>query len=126
MQKTALVTGGARRVGRAICLGLSKAGYTVAIHHNSSSEAAGNLLAEIVESGGRAAIVSADLADADDTRALFDNAIAEVGPIGLLVNNASMFEEDSLLQPNDDLWDRHFNIHVKAPSLLAALIPLHY
>jgi NAD(P)-dependent dehydrogenase (short-subunit alcohol dehydrogenase family) len=120
MRKTALVTGGARRVGRAICMGLAEAGYVVAIHHNSSLEAAEELATEIIHQGGKAEILQADLANAADARALFDRACERIGPIGLLVNNASLFEEDSLQLPDDALWDRHFAIHVKAPTLLAS------
>jgi len=120
MHKTVLVTGGAQRVGRSICLGLANAGYAVAVHHNSSTEAAEELVAEISANGGQAVRVKADLSDSNDTRGLIDRAIAELGPIGLLVNNASLFEEDSLDNLDDELWDKHFAVHVKAPTLLAS------
>ena len=120
MLKTALVTGGAQRVGRAICLGLAEAGYAIAIHYNSSASPAEALAAEIVAAGGSATSVKADLNDPAETRSLLERASKELGPIGLLVNNASLFEEDSLARIDDELWDRHFNVHVKAPSLLAS------
>ncbi|MEP0943459.1 MAG: SDR family oxidoreductase [Rhizobiaceae bacterium] len=120
MKKTALVTGGSQRVGRSICLGLANAGYTVAIHYNSSAAPAEALAAEIIAAGGRAAAVKADLSNSAETRTLMQQAIDAIGPIGLLVNNASLFEEDSLEEIDDETWDRHFAVHVKAPSLLAS------
>lgn len=125
MPKTALVTGGAQRVGRSICLGLAESGYAVAVHYNSSSAAADELVAEITANGGRAVSVSADLSDSRETRTLVDRAVAALGPVGLLVNNASLFEEDALDNLDDDLWDKHFAVHVKAPSLLAAAFAAH-
>ena len=120
MIKTALVTGGSQRVGRSICLGVADAGYAVAIHYNSSAAPAEALVAEIVAAGGRAAAVQADLSKGAETRTLMQRTSSEFGPIGLLVNNASLFEEDSLDEINDETWDRHFAIHVKAPSILAS------
>ena len=124
MIKTALVTGGSQRVGRSICQGLAAAGYKVAIHYNSSAAPAEALAAELNEAYGDgaliAAAVKADLADGAETRTLMQRAIDEVGPIGLLVNNASLFEEDSLADIDDEIWDRHFAVHVKAPSLLSS------
>lgn len=124
MIKTALVTGGSQRVGRSICQGLVAAGYKVAIHYNSSAAPAEALAAELNEAhgdGGTIAVaVKADLADGAETRTLMQRAIDQIGPIGLLVNNASLFEEDSLDDIDDDTWDRHFAVHVKAPSLLAS------
>ena len=120
MIKTALVTGGSQRVGRSICLGLAQAGYAIAIHYNSSAAPAEALAEEIKENGGHAIAVKADLSKGDETRTLMQRAIDEIGPIGLLVNNASLFEEDSLDHIDDEVWDRHFAVHVKAPSLLAS------
>ena len=118
--KTALVTGGAKRVGRSICLGLAASGYSVVIHHNRSENDAQTLVDEIQSMGGKASAVSGDLTSSHNIAALFQNAVSEFGPIDLLINNASVFEEDSYHAFDEDVWDRHFNLHVKAPSLLAA------
>lgn len=124
MIKTALVTGGSQRVGRSICQGLAAAGFKVAIHYNSSAAPAEALAGELNETHGNgeriSVAVKADLADGAETRTLMQRAIDQIGPIGLLVNNASLFEEDSLDDIDDDTWDRHFAVHVKAPSLLAS------
>src|SRR5262245_57317294 len=94
--KTALVTGGAKRIGQAIVEDLAAHGFAVAIHANTSLEEAEELAAVIRDKGGRAAAVQADLNDTRDTVQLMARATAAVGPIGLLVNNASSFEKDSL------------------------------
>ena len=124
MIKTALVTGGSQRVGRSICMGLAQAGYKIAIHYNSSAAPAEALAEELNEAHGDGATIAvaikADLANGAETRTLVQRAIDQIGPIGLLVNNASLFEEDSLQEIDDDTWDRHFAVHVKAPSLLSS------
>lgn len=120
MQKTALVTGGARRVGKAITQGLAKAGYSLAIHYNSSSDSADRLRSEIVANGGAAATFKADLADTVQANALFARARKELGDIDLLINNASLFEEDAYDALDEATWDRHFALHVKAPVQLAS------
>jgi NAD(P)-dependent dehydrogenase (short-subunit alcohol dehydrogenase family) len=125
--RTALVTGAARRVGRAIALDLSRSGFAVAIHCNASRREAAALAADIEGRGGRAAVVQADLTDADATSRLVGEAAAALGPIGLLVNNASVFDRDELLDFDWRGWERHFAVHLKAPVELsrsfAALLP---
>ncbi|ESZ24566.1 MULTISPECIES: SDR family oxidoreductase [unclassified Mesorhizobium] len=116
---TALVTGGARRIGRAIVEDLAAHGFAVAIHCNRSRTQADVLAAEIIAGGGRAAVVAADLTDMDAVGDLVGQAQAALGPIPLLVNNASLFEDDSVLDFEWRAWDRHFAVHVKAPALLA-------
>ncbi|MCQ8870959.1 SDR family oxidoreductase [Mesorhizobium sp. LMG17149] len=116
---TALVTGGARRIGRAIVEDLAAHGFAVAIHCNRSRIEADALAAKIIAGGGRAAVVAADLTDMDAVDDLVGQAQAALGPIPLLVNNASLFEDDSVLDFDWRAWDRHFAVHVKAPALLA-------
>jgi NAD(P)-dependent dehydrogenase (short-subunit alcohol dehydrogenase family) len=116
---TALVTGGAKRIGRAIVEDLAAHGFAVAIHCNRSRIEADALAAAINVSGGRAAVIAADLTDMDAVGDLVGQAKAALGPISLLVNNASLFEDDSVLDFDWRAWDRHFAVHVKAPALLA-------
>ncbi|AMX99754.1 SDR family oxidoreductase [Mesorhizobium ciceri] len=116
---TALVTGGARRIGRAIVEDLAAHGFAVAIHCSRSRSEADALAAEIIAGGGRAAVVAADLTDMDAIDDLIGEAQAALGPLSLLVNNASLFEDDSVLDFDWRAWDRHFAVHVKAPALLA-------
>ncbi|MBZ9744622.1 SDR family oxidoreductase [Mesorhizobium sp. CO1-1-7] len=115
----ALVTGGAKRIGKAIVEDLASHGFAVAIHSNRSHDAADALAAGINRSGGRAAVVAADLTDMDAVGDLVGQAEAALGPISLLVNNASLFVDDSVEDFDWRAWDRHFAIHLKTPALLA-------
>lgn len=117
--KTALVTGGARRIGKAIVEDLAAHGFAIAIHANGAMTEAQALADDIRSKGGRAVAVAADLTDMDAVSGLMDKAVAGLGPIGLLVNNASLFKKDSLEAFDEKIWDDHFALHVKAPSLLA-------
>lgn len=118
-EKTALVTGGARRIGKAIVEDLAAHGFAVAIHCRDSREDAGNLAESIVANGGRAAVIEADLIDPDAAANVVAKANAALGPLGLLVNSASLFVDDSAENFEWADWDRHFAIHLKAPALLS-------
>lgn len=119
MAGNVLVTGGAKRIGRAIVEDLSAHGFGVAIHCNRARADADDLAQSINASGGRAVVVQADLADMESVDGLIAAAEAVLGPITLLVNNASVFEGDSVTDFGWAAWDRHFALHVKAPALLA-------
>jgi NAD(P)-dependent dehydrogenase (short-subunit alcohol dehydrogenase family) len=116
--KAALVTGGARRIGRALALALAEAGYAVAVHHHSSHAAAEALVAEIAAAGGRALALAADLSDEIAVRQLLPDAMAVLGPIGVLVNNASIFENDTVATATRESWDAHLAINLRAPFVL--------
>ena len=115
----ALVTGGAQRIGRAIVIALARAGYAVAIHANHSRGAAETLRDHIAQSGGRAEVVLGDLADSDAVLRLVPAAVAAVGALTLLVNNASTFESDEIGQLDPMRFDRHFAVNLRAPIFLA-------
>jgi NAD(P)-dependent dehydrogenase (short-subunit alcohol dehydrogenase family) len=116
---TALVTGGARRIGGAIVADLAAHGFAVAIHANRSFAEAGKLAARIGAAGGKAVPLQADLTDMNAAGRLVEDAAAALGPVCLLVNCASIFEDDSVLDFDWDGWERHFAVHLKAPVLLA-------
>ena len=116
---SALVTGGAQRIGRAIVRALARAGYAVAIHAHRSLAAAEELSAEIATAGGRAAVVAADLAVHEDVMGLVAAAAGEVGPLTLLVNNASVFEPDGIGYLDRARFDLHYAVNVRAPVFLA-------
>lgn len=120
--EVALVTGGAKRVGRAIVLRLAEAGYGVAIHCNESVGEAEELAATIVAAGGRATVVSADLVDPASVEGIIPVAAAQLGPVTLLVNNASMFAKDSLTAIDVPTWNRQFSVNIRAPSVLAGIM----
>src|SRR6476646_7587002 len=92
--KTVLVTGAAKRLGRAIALHLGKAGWSVAVHYNSSQAEAEETVAALHEMGVHAAALDSNLESEDDTQRLISRANAAVGPLTALVNNASVFEND--------------------------------
>jgi len=116
---TALVTGGAQRIGRAIVLALARNGYAVAVHAHRSLGPATDLCAEITAAGGTAAVVAGDLEDHDAVIALVPAAAAAVGPLTLLVNNASVFEPDEIGALDRSRFDRHYAVNLRAPVFLA-------
>lgn len=115
----ALVTGGARRIGRAICLSLARAGFDVAIHHHASGEEARSLFDEIAALGRRACLLQVDLTDEVRVRALVPAAAEALGPVTVLVNNASVFEDDRIGALTRESWDRHLETNLRAPLVLA-------
>lgn len=120
MAKVALVTGGAKRIGRAISLRLGRAGYAVAIHGRGPSEEAEALRVELTANGGLAAIVTGDLADPAAVDRLIPQAREALGPVKLLVNNASVFLPDDVRRLDLATWERHFAVNLRAPTFLAA------
>ena len=116
---TALVTGGARRIGRAIVEDLARNGFAVAIHCRSSVDVAEALADDIRRQGGRALVLSADLADLDAARALPARAAEALGPLTLLVNNASIFEADGIGSLDPERFQRQTTVNLAAPVFLA-------
>lgn len=114
----ALVTGGARRLGRAIALALAGAGRPVAIHCHHSTDAAEAAVADIRAAGGRAAVLVADLSDEAAMQRLVPDAIRAVGPLDVLVNNASTFERDEWDTVDRASWDAHLEPNLRAPFVL--------
>jgi len=119
MNEAALVTGGAQRIGRRIVERLAGEGYAVAIHCRRSTDEAEAIATEIRKQGGRAAIVQADLADGRAVEGIVPEAVKALGPLTLLVNNASEFEPDEVETLSQERWDRHFAVNLRAPAFLA-------
>lgn len=115
----ALITGGARRIGRALVAAAADAGFDVAIHVRSIDDEAETAAAEVRARGRRAAILACDLRKESTTVALVGEAEAELGPITLLVNSASAFEEDAFSGMNRASWDAHMETNLRAPLVLA-------
>ena len=122
--RAALITGGGRRIGAAIALALSRAGYAVVLHANRSRGDAEALAARIEKSGGKAAVVVADLADAKAVGGLIP-AAAAFAPLTLLVNNASVFEEDEIGSLDRENFDATMAINLTAPLFLAQAFAAH-
>jgi len=118
MPKAALVTGAGKRIGRAIALMLGREGWDVAVHYRRSRDEAETVARDIVAGGRRAVALAADLAREDETAALVTRATAALGPLGCLVNNASVFEDDLALTATRTSWDRHLETNLRAPFLL--------
>jgi len=117
--RAALVTGAGRRIGRAIALDLARQGWTVAVHYHTAAEDAAAVVGEIDAAGGRAVALAADLADEADTDSLLPRAADALGPIGCLVNNASVFESDTAETATRESWDRHLEPNLRAPFVLS-------
>ena len=118
--RSALVTGAAKRIGRAIAEDLAANGFSVAIHANGSLSEAEELVAELRQKGYRAIALKADLTNIGETGELVKRASEDLGPLDLLVNNASIFRQDSARSFDEQAWAQHFDVHVRAPSILAA------
>lgn len=116
--RTAVVTGAARRVGRAIALGLAHSGANVFVHYNRSAEPAETLLAEIEALGGRGAIGSIDLSDPVQAPQLIDMATDALGEVSILVNSASGFATDTLEDVTVEGWHRSQNLSLVSPVFL--------
>jgi NAD(P)-dependent dehydrogenase (short-subunit alcohol dehydrogenase family) len=117
--RTALVTGAGKRLGRAIALALAEAGYAVAVHYGEGAADADALVTEITGGGGRAVALAADLANENEVAGLIGRAAEALGPLDVLVNNASVFERDEALDATRESWDRHMEINLRAPFVLA-------
>jgi NAD(P)-dependent dehydrogenase (short-subunit alcohol dehydrogenase family) len=112
----ALVTGGGKRIGAAMVRALAARGLDVAIHCHAGREPAEALADEIRAAGGRAAVLEADLLDRADTATLVERAAAVLGrPLTVLVNNASIFERDTIATATWESWDRHIGSNLRAP-----------
>lgn len=117
--KRALVTGAARRIGRSMALSVAARGHDVAVHCNGSVDEAGEVVAEIGRMGRTAVLLQADLTREKEMQALVPAAAAALGgPLTLLVNNASIFEQDSLASMTRASWDRHVESNLRAPVVL--------
>lgn len=115
----ALVTGAGKRLGRAMALDLAEAGYDVAVHYNGSAEAAEDTAAEIRARGRNAATVQADLLDEGQVQTLVGRSVDALGgPLTVLINNASIFEYDTLSSATRASWDRHLESNLRAPFVL--------
>jgi NAD(P)-dependent dehydrogenase (short-subunit alcohol dehydrogenase family) len=117
MKGAALVTGGARRIGRALALTLAEDGYDIALHYHAS-EAEAQATAKDVRALGRACVlVRADLSKESETAGIVDAAV-RAGPLRVLVNSASAFETDDIFTMTRESWDVHIETNLRAPVRL--------
>ena len=117
--KAVLVTGAAKRLGRAIALDLARHGWSVAIHYNLSEKEARATAADAATAGVNVALLKADLSRESETATLIERAAAELGPLSGLVNSASLFENDDWYSVSRESWDKHMETNLRAPFVLA-------
>ena len=126
--KAVLITGSARRIGRALALDLAGHGWRVVVHYHGSDKDALALVAEIKAAGGMAVLAAADLANAYETSGLVAQAQTALGaPLTALINNASVFNDDRLETFTAESWQHHMAVNLLAPAILtqhfAAALP---
>jgi len=117
--KTALVTGAAKRLGRAIALHLASQGWNVAIHYHGSAEEAESAAQEARAKGVKAATFKANLSREEESAALIGRAAAQLGPLTALINSASLFENDDWQSAGRASWDAHMETNLRAPFVLS-------
>ncbi|MEM5476336.1 SDR family oxidoreductase [Pacificibacter sp. AS14] len=118
-KRKALVTGAGKRIGRAMALYLGQRGFDVAVHYSSSRDGAEDVVKQLHALGVKAVALKADLLVEAQMQALVPQASAALGgPLTLLVNNASIFEQDTIETATRDSWDRHIESNLRAPVVL--------
>lgn len=125
-EKTVLITGGARRIGRALALHFAQNGWNVAIHYHMADADVLQSLIECVESWGQKAFcIQADLRIESEIVRVIPDAVAAVGPLSLLINNASIFKYDTLDTVTSQSWGEHLSANLTAPVLLMQAFAAH-
>lgn len=110
--KVALVTGGARRLGRRIAMALAGRGYAVGVNHSSSEDEAREVVEEIRSGGGRALALRADVSSPPEVARMFDGLEQRLGPLNLLVNNAAVIPPSPFEKLDDDVWDKTLGVNL--------------
>ena len=119
MPETILITGAAKRIGRQLALDLAGAGHDIIIHCNTSSIEAGQVANFIRDKGRRAAVVQGNLAQAEVPERLIREAAEALGPVTVLINNASLFEPDEVGDITQASWTAHQDTNLRAPIMLS-------
>lgn len=125
MAGTALITGGAKRIGRTIALALAEEGFDIALHYGRSEEAAREAANAIEDQGRSCRLFQCNLVDFDAVRRLVPQVVEACPDLSLLVNNASLFERAGLADTEEDLYDRQFAVNLKAPFFLSQAFARH-
>lgn len=123
--RVALVTGGGRRVGRALALALAGRGAVVAVHYNASEQGAKEVVSSITKSGSRAEAFGADLTNADAPEELVARVAKRLGAIHVLVNSAAIMERTPFGETTAEQWERIFALNLRAPFLLSQAAATH-
>jgi pteridine reductase len=123
--RTAIVTGGAVRLGRQLALALAERGVRVGLHYGTSEDAARVTADEINQLGSEALLINADLRDLRELRAIVARTAEHFGQVDILVNNAGVFEPGDVADTTAENWDKHFDINLKAPFFLSQVFAAH-
>ena len=123
--KIALVTGGGRRVGRALALALGRRGATVAVHFNRSAAGASEVVAEITGAGGHAQAFGADLTDAKAPERLIADVVKALGDLHVLVNSAAVMERTPFGEVTAEQWEGILSLNLRAPFFLSQAAAPH-
>lgn len=123
--RAVLITGAARRIGRALAIDLAEKGWTVAVHYHSSKADADGVVRAIVDRGGKAVAIDADLGDEAQVTKLIPRAVERIGPVTCLVNNASLFENDTVQTVTAESWHAHMQVNLRAPFVLIQQFAKH-
>jgi len=118
-RRTALVTGASRGIGAAIAVSLASDGYAIGINYLSDRAAAGSVAAEVVEAGGRAALLQADMADGSQVAAMVDKALTELGHLDVVVLNAGVCPFTPFFELTEEIWDHTHAVNLKGAFLTA-------
>ena len=118
-KKVALVTGAATRIGKGIAISLAQVGWAVAVHFSTSETSANNTLEEIISEGGIAKTFPADFRNEDAVKELIPAVSESLGTVTCLINNASIFEKDSIRSSTREIWDAHMEVNLRAPFILS-------
>jgi len=118
-RRTALVTGASRGIGAAIAVSLASDGYAIGINYLSDRAAAGTVAAEVVEAGGTAALLQADMADGGQVTTMVEEALAELGHLDVVVLNAGICPFTPFFELTEEIWDRTHAVNLKGAFLTA-------
>jgi len=125
MSGAAIVTGGSRGLGRAACISLATAGYSVAVNYAERGKDADKVVKEITNAGGKAFAYRADVGNADEAAALIDAAIEQYGKIDVLVNNAGIAKPGLLIKLSEEDWDECVRVNLKGPFNMIKAVSRH-
>jgi NAD(P)-dependent dehydrogenase (short-subunit alcohol dehydrogenase family) len=127
INRSAIVTGSSRGIGRAIALALAQDGYAVTVNYANRADAADQVVKEIIAAGGEAQAVQGSVGRADDRQRLVDQTVQAFGPIEVLVNNAGITSpgRNDLLEATEEGWDQVFDTNLKGPFFLTQRVANH-